>query len=113
MTDQEALDILQALVTGVNPFSNEPLPPESLCVNPAVNTALTTAIVALEGKLTAAARRAQLPAKAGAPWSSDEAQLILQAYEAGDSIKVIAERQQRTQGAIRSRLVKLGVLELA
>lgn len=113
MTDQEALDIVQALVEGVDPFTNEPLAVESVCVNPAVNTALNAASQALESKIKAAARRASLPSKAGAPWDETEAQLVLQAYEAGDSIKEIAARQQRTQGAIRSRLVKLGVLELA
>lgn len=113
MTDQEALDIMQALVEGVNPFTNEPLAVESVCVNPAVNTALNSASQALESKIKAAARCASLPSKAGAPWDETEAQLVLQAYEAGDSIKEIAARQQRTQGAIRSRLVKLGVLELA
>jgi len=113
MTNREALDIMQALVEGVDPFTNEPLAAESLCLNPAVNTALTTAIQALDNRIKAAARRASLPSKAGAPWDESEAQLVLQAYEAGDSIKVIAEQQQRTEGAIRSRLVKLGVSELA
>ena len=113
MTNREALDIMQALVEGVDPFTNEPLAAESLCLNPAVNTALTTAIQALDNRIKAAVRRASLPSKAGAPWDESEAQLVLQAYEAGDSIKVIAEQQQRTEGAIRSRLVKLGISELA
>lgn len=33
MNNQEAVNIMQALIDGINPLSDEPLPNNSLCLN--------------------------------------------------------------------------------
>lgn len=111
MDNQEALDIIQALSEGVNPFSGEALALESICLNEAVNKALNAAVGALENQIKTDERRTNRPARAGEPWSSEEEQIISSAYEAGNAITVIAEQQQRTIGSIRSRLERLGKIQ--
>ena len=110
MDNQEALDIIQALSEGVNPFSGEALAKESVCLDEAVNKALSAAVAALENQIKTNERRANQPAKAGEPWSHEEEQVIINAHEAGESVPAIAKMQQRTTGSIRSRLEKLGKL---
>lgn len=111
MHNQDALDIIQALSEGINPFSAERLPEDSLCLHEAVNKALTTAVTALENQIKADARRASQPAKAGEPWSSEEEELLTNAFNRGDTITFIAEQFERSRGSIKARLVKLGLIE--
>lgn len=110
MDNQEALDIIQALSDGLNPFLNDALPSESICHNTAVNEALQLAIEGLQSKLKSEARHASLPTKAGEPWTDEEAQQVVAAYESGQTMAEIAKEHQRTKGAIQSRLEKLGKL---
>jgi hypothetical protein len=52
------------------------------------------------------------PAQAGKPWSRAEDSELADAFDAGRSIRELAEDHARTEGAIRSRLVRLGKLTL-
>lgn len=42
------------------------------------------------------------------PWEEEADQLLCRLYDEGNSISVLAEMFERTKGAIRSRLKKLG-----
>lgn len=108
MNHQEALNIIQTLVDGINPLSDEPLDDNSLCLNSDIQRALQAAIPALASKIEADIRKSKLPANAGKPWDDEEDKQLLAAFDDGDSIAALTERHQRTKGSITSRLLKFG-----
>lgn len=107
MNNQEAITIIQTLIDGINPLSDEPLADNHLCLESDIQRALQTAIPALENKIKSDARRANLPANAGLPWNDEEDQQLADAFDNGDSIATLVEQHQRTKGSINSRLLKL------
>ena len=56
--------------------------------------------------------RQQLP-RAYQPWSEDEEQRLLERWDAGESIALIAQALERGAGAVRSRLIRLGRIKQA
>lgn len=44
-------------------------------------------------------------------WTDQEEQDVARMFKAGDSIKVIAEKLQRSFGSIKARLIKLGLID--
>ena len=65
--------------------------------------ALTTAVGAL--------RRDPRPVAAGTAWTEEEDGRLCAAFDAGTSIREIAEQHGRTRAAITMRLVKCGRLD--
>lgn len=108
MENAKAAEILQRLADGLDVTTGEPLPKDSQFNQPEAIRALFTAIRALEG-----APQKDGPAKAGGKWTDDEDKQLVEAFDAGSSIKDLAASHQRTSGAIRSRLVKLGKIDPA
>lgn len=108
MKDQEAINIIQTLIEGINPLSDEPLIAKHLCLESDIQRALQTAIPALENQIKVDNRKSRLPANAGNPWTNDEDQQLAEAFDKGDSIALLIETHQRTRGSINSRLLKLG-----
>ena len=108
MDNAKASEILQRLADGLDVTTGEPLPKDSQFNQPDAIRALFTAILALEGAL-----QKDGPAKAGGKWTDDEDKQLVEAFDAGSLIKDLAVSHQRTTGAIRSRLVKLGRIDLA
>jgi len=104
----EALRILRLLADGKHPLSGEPLPDESCYQSAKVLRALLAGIDALEKAAKKKSR--ELPAGAGKPWDAEEDQSLVGDFESGTPIKDLAQTHQRTEGAIRSRLMKLGKL---
>lgn|GEM_PF-1373771 len=104
----ESLRILRALAEGKHPFTGAQLPDESCYQSAKVLRALLAGIEALEK--AAKRKNRNLPAEAGKSWSADEDQTLIAEFEKGTSIKDLAQKHQRTQGAIHSRLMKLGKL---
>jgi hypothetical protein len=49
--------------------------------------------------------------RAWAPWNDAEDQALIDAFQAGEKTKLIAQRHERKPGAMRSRLKKLGLIE--
>jgi len=111
MNNEEALRIVQALADGVDPFTGEVFPENSPYQTAQVVRALYASIQALEHQTDADARRANLPANAGKPWTVEEEQQVIKAFEAGQSLSEISNQHLRTYGAIRSRLIKLGEIK--
>lgn len=108
MDNAKAAEILQRLADGLDVTSGEPLPKDSQFNQPDAIRALFTAIRALEG-----APQKDGPAKAGGKWTDDEDRQLVEAFDEGSPIKDLAASHQRTSGAIRSRLVKLGKIDPA
>ena len=108
MNNQEAMNIIQALIDGINPLSDEPLPDNSLCLNSDIQRALRATIPALESRMRYDERKAKLPANAGLPWTDEADQQLIAAFDEGNSIATLVDQHQRTKGSITSRLLKFG-----
>ena len=105
MRNDRALEILQLLSEGINPLTGEILPENDLCNQPDIIRALHTAVNALE---TGNKSKLPLPENAGKPWTTEDDNALCQLYDSGMSTKDLAEHFQRTNGAITSRLMRLG-----
>jgi hypothetical protein len=106
---ERAREILAFLADGVDPYSGERFPIESPYQHPDTVRALYMAIAGLPR-----GRQAPKPAdeaRAGQPWSDAEDQELRNAIAAGMQIRAIARAHKRTDGAIESRLVRLGLFE--
>ena len=110
MNNQHALEIINALASGIDPVSGEIFPPQSALQHPEIIRALYVASIALRDH-PAKTRNPNLPHKAGMPWTEVEDQELLAAFDQGRAEKELAELHQRSRGAIRSRLMLLGRIE--
>lgn len=108
MDKAKAAEILGRLADGLDGATGEPLPKDSPFNQPDAIRALFTAIRALEGAV-----KPDGPAKAGGKWTAEEDRQLIQAFDAKASIEDLALSHQRSTGAIRSRLVKLGRIDPA
>lgn len=104
----EALEIIQALADGVNPYTGEVLSTDSILQNPQIIRALFAAIEALRAELKRQERTRNLPQRAGHPWTEQESSLLETRFDEGLSISDIAREHERTSGAIKAQLERLG-----
>jgi len=108
MKEMGALKIIQALADGVNPYTGEVLPTDSVLQNPQIIRALFTAIEALKAEMKRQERTRNLPQRAGQPWTEQELSLLGKRFDQGLSISDIAREHKRTSGAIKAQLERLG-----
>ncbi|MGD9760279.1 MAG: hypothetical protein AB7U71_22510 [Comamonas sp.] len=108
MTPLEAKNVIDALANGIDPETGEMLPSQTPFNNPSVIRALFVAVKALESAAKRVERDASLPGNAGRSWNEIEDKALLEHFDAGTSIKEIAGKHARTEGAIAARLVRLG-----
>ena len=104
MKTLEALEVIEVLADGVNPFTGEVFAEDSPYQNPKVIRALHKAIEALSKKK----QKKNRPALAGSKWSDEESQLLAREFDSGMPIHKIAGKHQRTKVAIAARLVRIG-----
>lgn len=104
MDNKHTLHIIQSLANGIDPTTGEVFPSDSPYQNVEVVRALFHAAKIIE-------HTKDLPDNAGAPWTQEEHQKVIDDYQNGTPISHIAKEHQRTPGAIRSRLKKAGVIE--
>ncbi len=123
MEKSETIHILRALASGVDPQTGIEIPLNSPYRHIKTTRALLTAIKELEGQQKsynseelelfsprAYQRREKIkPQLAGSSWSTVEDQELREDYHEGLSIATMAKKYQRTQGAISSRLLRLGI----
>lgn len=121
MEKTETLHILRTLASGVDPQTGVEIPLNSPYRHIKTTRALLTAVKELEGQQTsytpdelfapqACHTRGKIkPPLAGSPWSPLEDQELREEYDKGLSIAAMAKIHQRTQGAISSRLLRLGI----
>ena len=103
----KTLEIIKALSQGVDPYTGEIYPPDSPYQHPDTIRALFEAIQALEKMLGRSKRQESLPENAGNAWSIEEDSLLIEQFDKGVSIKELSGDHKRTEGAIKSRLLKL------
>jgi hypothetical protein len=113
MKPEEAKQIIDVLSSGVDPATGEVLPEDNSLNSPHVIRALFVASKALELMAGKPARAsAAAPGKAGKPWSEDEDQRLLAAFDAGRPVAALALAHERSNGAITSRLTRLGRMQV-
>jgi hypothetical protein len=108
MQTSEALSIIQALADGADPNTGEVFPDSSPYQHPQIVRALLTAARALERQERAERQKRRLPERAGKPWDDAEDERLAQGFDAGIAVGKLARQHERTEGAIRARLEKLG-----
>ncbi len=111
MDHEQALAILHALSNGTDPFSGQPFPAASPYQHPDIVRALYQAVRALEGAARLEKRqaaRATGAGNSGKPWTKDEDERLVAAFDTGQSIDAIAAAHGRSRLAIEARLARFG-----
>ncbi len=110
MDQDQALSILQALSAGTDPFTGEPFPAASPYQHPDVVRALYQAVRAIETAVATQKRHAARPAagNSGKPWSKEEDDRLVTAFDKGRSIDDLAVEHERSRLAIEARLARFG-----
>ena len=106
----EALRTIESLADGVDPYTGEVFPDDSPYQNPKTLRALFMAIRALERAEARQKRERRLPENAGKSWDDSEDERLCESFDAAATIQDLARQHKRTEGAVESRLVKLGKL---
>src|SRR5258706_15407953 len=99
MEKQIALKIIQQLANGIDPHSGEVFPADSAYQQPDTIRALFVALRELEGQPVSKPRatvKEKAPSNAGKPWSGDEDQTLISAFDAGKQIPELATQHQRS-----------------
>ena len=112
METDRAIEILRFLSDGVDPFTGEIFPENSPYQHPDTVWALFKAIDALRKIQSRHIRQGNLPENAGKAWTEEDDNQLINNYDSGKSYKEISEEHKRTEGAIKSRLLKLGKISL-
>jgi hypothetical protein len=110
MKDQRARQILQSLVNGADPFTSEDLAAGTVLQNAEVMRAMLAGCSALDERTARASRRAQQPKNIGRAWTPEEQERLIQAFQSGESLELVAARHGRTLRGIESRLEILGMI---
>jgi len=111
MKTPEILRILESLASGDDPFTGEHLPNQSPYHDPRVIRALYMAVRELERGMLQRRVVDGAPPMAGTPWTDAEDHQLIEEFDAAMPFAVIARKHERTAGAIRSRLQRLGKLD--
>ena len=102
-----AMKIVRSLHLGKSPETDEPLPPDSICLQEDVKAALEVALERLAWSANQKAREQNLPNQ-GKPWSPDEDALLAREFDQSLSEREMAQAHGRSQWAITRRLERLG-----
>jgi hypothetical protein len=114
MDQEKALNIVQSLSNGVDPFTGRSFAADSPYQHPDVVRALFQAVRAMEGVVAAQKRQAARPAagNSGKPWTKEEDERLLAGFDAGHAIDDIAAAHGRSRLAIEARLARFGRVPL-
>lgn len=100
---QRTIEILEALANGINPVSGEVFPPDSPYQNAEVVRALFNALNELKAS--------EAKGNKGSKWTEQEDQQLKDNFNNGLKTSELAKLHGRSSEAIRSRLIKLGLVE--
>jgi hypothetical protein len=106
---QQVIKVWQALLDGTNPDTGAVLPADSILHSPTVIRALARLVQSLEyceGRNQEKQRK--LPPNAGRAWTPEEDAQVCEELRKGARFAEIAKGHGRTNGAIVTRLVRLG-----
>lgn len=107
---ERSRQILQSIFQGVDPLTGAELPPIPLLQSPEVLRALLAGAEALAERAHRAERRASQPANMGKPWTQEEQDRLVAAFEKSTPLAELAVAHGRSLRAIESRLEVLGLL---
>jgi len=102
-----AVEIVSLLSDGIDPYTGEVLS-DGVYQHPETYLALDKAKEALVRMINYEKKQRDLPNNAGMSWSVEEENTLVASFDTGTGIKDLADAHKRTEGAIRSRLVRLG-----
>ncbi len=105
---QRAKELLAVLADGINPLTGEVLPDSDSCNQADIVRALHAVLMSLE---IHSSRGKSLPENAGKPWTQEEDEILIDAYRNGTTPTDLAKIHNRSRGAIKSRLSKLGEIK--
>jgi hypothetical protein len=111
MDNPTAIQLIRSLANGTDPITGEIISDTSSLNDPKLIRAFFLAVDALEYVEKKGKTQKQEMSKytnAGKPWTSEEDNLLIQAFEKGVAVKEIVQRHGRTRGALAARLVRLG-----
>ncbi len=100
----EVIEVVEELAMGRDPDTGELLPADTEFAQPRAIRALFLALDVLRA-------RARRGARAGQPWSVEDEARLAASHASGKSPKECARLLERTPGAVKARLVKLGLLD--
>ncbi len=109
MTIDRATEILRTLAEGTDPLTGEILSDDNVCNRAEVVRAFYCILNELEGKKKTPARN--LPDNAGKPWTEEDDMKLVKMYDEGCTKKEMMSCFGRTNGAIVSRLMRLGKID--
>ena len=109
MQIDQAQKIVKLLANGVDPTTGEIFADNSPYNSPDIVRALFTVLnhVKQPSKSSAAESR---PANAGRPWTEQLKQEVAELFRQGKSIAELAQHFGRTRGAIKSELMRQGII---
>lgn len=106
MDNDKTIEVLTALANGIDPVTGEVFPPDSPYQQPTVIRALFHALMVVE--LQDKVKKTESPRyKSGQPWTEEEEERLRDAFLNNVSIEKLSVEHQRTEGAIRARLMKM------
>jgi hypothetical protein len=113
MDNSAAIELIRSLANGIDPITGEIIPESNSLNDPRIIRAFFLAIQALETKdVHISAKRRKLN-NAGKPWSPEEDQQLIEAFDNKKTIAELMKVHERSRGALASRLVHLGKIKVA
>lgn len=107
MEVEKALQIVSLLADGIDPSTGEMFPPESPYQNAETVRALVLAAKGLRRR-NSGQRSRSFPGNVGRPWTTEQENALIEAFEQGAGLPEIAAALERTTRSLEFRLVKLG-----
>lgn len=111
MKNDEAREIIKCLADGIDPVTGEMFEEGSPYTHPQIIRALYTTLDIFNQQTIQMKRKKILPNNAGQSWTKEEDLALLNAYDNDVATKELAVLHERTEGAISSRLMRLGRLQ--
>ncbi len=111
METKRAIEIVQLLADGINPYTGEVMETDSVFQNPDTIRALYVALEKLRASESRRERNMDLPGNTGKSWAPEEDASLKEEFDSGMDILAMAKKHERTRWAIQSRLMKLGKIQ--
>jgi hypothetical protein len=116
MDRQQLITVLESLANGIDPSTGARIPHDTFHSADTVRVLfVASSLLKGDGASTTRVTRSANPrlTSAGAPWSAEEDARLGHEFDSGMTVAQIALQHGRTSGAITSRLVKIGRMDLA